>query len=311
MLLIFTSMNKLLCILLLFLGQTLFAQKNIKNADGETLGYFKENVLLDFQHQVLYNIKGQIVFDKLSENRNDIILTIDLKKNKTVVYNGIETSPHIIITKNEIYWRKNREDVLVAKLEVKNGFTSFYSPITDSLIAYVDSESLSGLELGLGFFYVWNALELESKIPEKKLGNSSTELPEGILGFMKPVFGDPLNVWLWDGTYFYPAYDRDPRYVWLFDGKTIKPDFNSRIETEWSWDGEELKPFWGGHPRNNWRWEGNIFRQVFENNYRNEFEIVDGIARKRFGSYGDIEWEIHGHVPLALVSIVLLRIVYR
>lgn len=304
-------MNKILAILFLLTGQTLVAQQNIKNANTETIAYFKENVLLDFQHQVLYNIKGQIVFDKLSSNKNDIALTIDLKRNKTLIYKGVETSPSFIIQKEAIYWRKNREDILVVNIDVKNGLSAFYSAFNDSLIAYVDSDTISALETGLAFFYIWNALDLESKIPEKQLGNTSTTLPEGILGFMKPVFGDPLDVWLWDGKFLYPAYDRDPRYVWVFDGKTIKPEYNSRIETEWSWDGEELKPFWGGHPKNNWRWQGNIFRQIFDNNYRNEYEIIDGIARKRFGSYGDTEWEIHGDVPLAMVSVVLLRIVYR
>lgn len=304
-------MNKFIFLILISISQYVFAQKNIKNANAETIAYFKENVLLDFQHQVLYNIKGQIVFDKLTSDKEGIALTINLKRTKTVVYNKVETTPLFIIQKENIYWRKSREDVLVAKRKVENGFTSFYNPFTDSLIAFVDTELLSELETSLCFFYIWNTLELESKIPKKQLAGSNTSLPEGIVGMMKPVFGDPLDVWLWDGSFLYPAYDRNPNFVWRFDGKTIKPDLNSRIETEWSWDGAELKPFWGGHPRSNWRWESNILRQVFDNNYRNEFEIVENIARKRFGSFGEIEWEIHGEMPLALVTVVLLRIVYR
>ena len=290
----------------------LFAQKNIYDASGNMFSYIKENVVLDSAHQVLYNLKGQIVFAALSEKKEDILLTIETRKNKNLVYNKVETQPMWIFQNNSIYWRQNNVDVLIVNIAKKAGFTSFYNAVSDSLIAYIDTENLSELEQTMSFFHIWKTFDLETVFKTQNIQNTSGEaMPEGIIGYMKPVFGDPLNVWLWDGKYLYPAYDRDPNLVWLFDGEVIKPDWNSRIETEWSWDGEELKPYWGGHPKNNWRWEGNIFRQIFDSNYRNEFEIVDGVARKRFGTYGELEWEIHGDMPLALVSVVLLRIVYR
>lgn len=305
-------MRKYILFVFIAFQSFVFGQKNIFDAQQNKLAYIKENVLLNKAHQVVYMLKGQIVFSSLSEKKEDILLTIELKKNKTLVFNQLETQATFIFEKNAVYYRQNRVDVLVAMIDKKAGFTSFYNAYTDSLIAYLDTENVSELELPLAFYYIWNELNLKSILAQQTLSNPSGEkMPEGVIGYMKPVYGDPLNVWIWDGKYLYPAYDRDPRYVWVFDGKTIKPDWNSRIETEWSWDGEELKPYWGGHPKNNWRWEGNIFRQIFDSNYRNEFEIVDGIARKRFGTYGEIEWEIHGDMPLALVSVVLLRIVYR
>lgn len=305
-------MKKIFVLLFLAVQSFLFAQKNIYDASGNAFAYIKENVILDSTHQVLYNLKGQIVFAALSEKKEDILLTIETRKNKNLVYNKVETQPTWIFQNNAIYWRQNNVDVLVINIDKKSGFTSFYNVQTDSLIAYIDTENVSELELMMSFFHVWKSLDLETAFKAQNIQNANGEkMPEGIIGYMKPVFGDPLNVWLWDGKYLYPAYDRDPNLVWLYDGSTIKPDWNSRIETEWSWDGEELKPYWGGHPKNNWRWEGNIFRQIFDSNYKNEFEIVDGIARKRFGTYGEIEWEIHGDMPLALVSMVLLRIVYR
>lgn len=305
-------MKKYFVLLFVVLQSLLFAQKNIYDAGGNMFSYTKENVLLDSAHQVLYNLKGQIVFAQLSEKKEDILLTIETRKNKTLVYNKVETEPTWVFQNNSIYWRQNNVDFLVVYLDKKAGFTSFYNAQTDSLISYIDTENVSELEQAMSFFYIWNTLNLEEVFKTQTIQSSSSEaMPEGIIGYMKPVFGDPLNVWLWDGKYLYPANDRDPNLVWVFDGATIKPNWNSRIETEWSWDGEELKPYWGGHPKNNWRWEGNIFRQIFDSNYRNEFEIVDGIARKRFGTYGEIEWEIHGDMPLGLVGMVLLRLVYR
>ena len=299
---------------LLFIVQinVIFAQISLKNTEAKTVVSLTENVLYSNKNEPLFNLKGQIVFKEKSNNRNDIVLTIDSRKNKTLVNKGISTSPKWLIQKEQIYWRKNREDLLVINFKKQDGFTSFYNAQTDSLVAYLNSEDISIIQISLVLFYMWDYFDLENVFSKSLEANNSNEaLPDGIIGSMKPVFGDPLNVWLWNGEVLYQAYDNDPFYVWTYDGSTIKPQWNSRIETEWTWDGEEIKPYWGGHPRNNWRWEGNILRQVFNSDYKKEYEITDNIARKRFGAYGETEWEIHGEMPLALISIILLGIVYR
>lgn len=303
-------MNKILLYILIIVSNVSFGQINIKDAEANSFAYIKENVLLDSAHQVLYNYKGSIIFNKNSSKKEDIALTVDIRKFKTNIYLEVETEATWFIKNNSIFWKKNREDILICTIEIKDGFTSIYNANTDSLIAFLDKEEVSSLDLSFAFFHIWNTLDLETVL-EKQSVISTEGMPEGVVGYMKPVFGDPLNVWVWDGEVLYHAYDADPNLVWTFDGSTIKPEWNSRTQFEWSWDGEELSPYWGGHPRNNWRWEGNIFRQIFESNYKNEFELVDNVARKRFGSYGDLEWEIHGDMPLPLVSIVLLGIVYR
>lgn len=307
-------MKKIVSILI-FLAVFSFtnAQTNIFNAKSEKIGYFKDNFLINNDNKTLYNHKGLIIFNKTSNNKNDIALTIDIRKRKTTIYDKVDTYPKWTIKDKNVYWRKNRDDILILKIKKEEGFTSFYNARTDSLVAYLDSDSISEKEQCLALFYFWNQLNLE-EIFEKQVAllfAESNNLPEGILGSMKPVFGDNLNVWFWDGQYLFPAYDRDQRYVWQFDGKTLKPIWNSRIENEWSWDGDELKPYWGGHPRSNWRWDNGVLRQVFESNYRNEYEIVDNVVRKRFGSFGDNEWEIEGEMPLPVLTLVLLGIVYR
>lgn len=290
----------------------LSAQINIKDAEDNMISYIKDNIVLNSSHQVLYNYQGFIVFKELSSHRNDIVLTLDIRKNKTKIFIKVDKFPTWMIRNNSIFWKNEREEFDVINIQKQNGFTSFYNAYNDSLIAYVDSEEISDIELSLAFFQIWKVLDLDKIFAKQKdVFTRNGDLPEGIMGSMKPVFGDDLDVWYWDGKYVFPAYNNDPRYVWIFDGETIKPNWNSRMENEWSWDGEELSPFWGGHPKNNWRWEGDVFRQVFESNYKNEYEIVDNVVRKRFGSYGDNEWEIEGEMPLPIISIVLLKIVYR
>jgi hypothetical protein len=306
---------KLLFSILLFFTAINFsnAQTSILNADGEQIAYLKNNFLLNKNHKPLYNYKGLIVFKGSSNNKHDIVLTIDALKTKTTIYNKVETYPKWIVKDNTVFWRKNREDVQVINIKKEDGFTSFYNVRTDSLIAYVNSDTITEKEQSLILFHIWEVLDLAT-VFEKQVAlafSDNSNLPDGILGAMKPVFGDEFNVWFWDGQYLFPAYDRDQRYVWAFDGKTLKPIQNSRIENEWSWDGEEIKPYWGGHPSNNWRWDNGILRQVFENNYKNEYEIVDNIVRKRFGSFGDNEWEIEGEMPLPVLTLILLGIVYR
>lgn len=301
-------------ILLLFVATNILqAQTNVFTAEGEKIAYLKDNFLLDIQHKPLYNHQGLIVFNSTSTNKKDIALTIDVRKKKTTIYEGVETYPKWIVKDYTVFWRKNREDIQIINIKSEEGFTSFYNHRTDSLIAYVDSEVISEKEQSLVLFYIWNELQLEN-VFEKQVAliySENSNLPDGILGAMKPVFGDDLNIWFWDGKYLFPAYDRDQRYVWEFDGKTLKPTWNSRVQNEWSWDEGELKPYWGGHPRNNWRWDNGILRQVFENNYLNEYEIVDNIVRKRFGAFGDNEWQIEGEMPLPVLTLVLLGIVYR
>jgi len=307
-------MKELLSLIILFLSiENSFSQTKIMDAEGNNIAYIKEQILLDSAHQVLYNYKGFILFNELSSSKNDIALTIDIRKNKTSIYKKVETTPNWIIRKNDIIWKNERENIDIIKIQKKDGFTSFYNINNDSLIAYIDTENVSALELSISLFYVWNTLNLEDLFLKEYLKTEAQNenLPEGILGAMKPVFGDEMNVWFWNGKYLFPAYNKDERYVWEFDGEVLKPIFNSRIENEWSWDGDELKPYWGGHPRNNWRWDNGILRQVFENNYKNEYEIVDNIVRKRFGSFGENEWQIEGEMPLPVLSLVLLGIVYR
>ncbi|MGB1316433.1 MAG: hypothetical protein ACPG4Y_10460 [Chitinophagales bacterium] len=305
-------MRNILFLLFIVQINIIFAQISLKNTEAKTVASLNENVLYSNENVPLFNLKGQIVFKEKSNNRNDIVLTIDNRKYKTLINENISTSPKWLIQKEQIYWRKNREDILVVNFKKQDGFTSFYNAQTDSLIAFLDSEDVSTLQISFVLFYMWDYFDLEDKFSKSLQTSTSNEvLPDGVIGFMKPVFGDPLNVWLWNGEVLYQAYDNDPFYVWTYDGSTIKPQWNSRIETEWTWDGEEIKPYWGGHPRNNWRWEGNILRQVFNSDYKKEFEITDNIARKRFGAYGETEWEIHGEMPLALISIILLGIVYR
>lgn len=307
-------MKKLFSIFIFFsVVNFLTAQTNIFNAEGEKMAYLKDNYLLDSNHKPLYNHQGFIVFSNTSTNKNDIELTIDVRKRKTTIYNKVETYPKWTIKDNSIFWRNNRDDIQVINIKQENGFTSFYNARTDSLIAYVDSEDIFEKEQSLVLFHIWNVLDLET-VFEKQVAltfSANSNLPDGILGAMKPVFGDDLNVWFWDGKYLFPAYDMDKRFVWQFDGKTLKPILNSRTSDEWSWDEGELKPYWGGHPRSNWRWDHGVLRQVFESNYQNEYEIVDNVVRKRFGSFGDNEWEIEGEMPLPVLTLVLLGIVYR
>lgn len=300
-------------ILFLAFSNFAFGQISIKGADASIIGTLEKNYLLDSIHQVLYNYKGFIIFNKLSNNKNDIVLTLDIRKSKAIIFNKVETTASWVIKSNYIVWKKGKDNIDIIKIEKQNGFTSFYNENNDSLIGFVESENLTGLELSLAFFHLWNELNWEEKFDKqiKTFNKQTSNLEEGILGLMKPVFGDDMNVWLWDGKYLFHAYNNDQRYVWEFDGETLKPIWNSRIENEWSWDGDELKPFWGGHPRNNWRWDNDILRQVFENNYKNEYEIVDNIVRKRFGSFGEIEWQIEGEIPLPVLTLVILGIVYR
>ena len=289
------------------------AQINIKNADSLIIGHINKNILFSYTNQVVYNYKGFLIFNGVSNYKNDIVYTVDILRNKTVINNNVETQPEWIIKNNTIFWFYKREKLDLISIKKENGFISFYNNYNDSLIGFLDTEKISKIELVLAFVYLWNDLKWEkicvntSNVYESETG----DLPKNILASMKPVFGDETNTWLWDGKYFFPAYNNDQRYIWEYDGNTIKPTWNSKIENEWSWDGEELKPFWGGHPRNNWRWENGILRQVFENNYKNEYEIVDNIVRKRFGSYGENEWEVTGNMPLPVLTIILLGIVAR
>lgn len=308
-------MKKLLFIILFFfVSNFCVAQTYIKNSQAKTISYIKDKIVFNTEHKVLYNYKGFIVFKEESKNKNDIALTLDVRKNKTFIYNKVETQVKWIIKKENVIWKKGRQSINVLNIKKQDGFTSFYNVSNDSLIGFVDTEELTDPELSIAFFQLWEILDLEEmflKQLETISYDINSDLPKGIIGSMKPVFGDEYNIWYWDGKHFFPALSNDQRYVWEFDGEILKPIWNSKMENEWSWDGEELSPYWGGHPRNNWRWENGILRQIFENNYKNEYEIVDNVIRKRFGSFSENEWEIEGKIPLPVISLIVLKIVNR
>lgn len=302
--------NFLFCVLLVLLSSQMIAQINLKNAQGELLGYLREQYLLDTSHHILMHCNGNLVFEGNSTKKEAILLAIEPLKNKTNMYLGVATSPTFFIKNETIFWLNNREEIPVAFIKKEAQFIAFYHAKTDSLIAYLETDAWNEQSLSLVFYYLWQTTTWEQHLASATKQQDAL-LPEGIIGYMQTTNAFQTQVWFWDGETFFPTHINEPLYVWTFDGQTIKPQFYSRIENEWSWNGEELKPFWGGHPRNIWRWEGNLFRQVFDNNYKNEYELVDQVARKRFGNSNDLEWQIYGEVPLPLVGMVLLGLVYR
>lgn len=299
-------MKLLYCIFCLCCFQVLEAQNTLFDANVKALATLHQNKIIQ-NKGIVYNYQGGIVFKDSSNQKENIIATVAMRKVRTLIYKGIETKATWIVRNQIIYWQ---DEPIINRVQ-KDGFTSFYHYETDSLLAYVNNENLNEMQSILCFYFLWEKLSWATKFKQELKTKTFENMPQGVVAYMQPNNGNELEKWVWDGSKLYLLYDKSPHYIWLFDGKTAKPYFNSNMNEEWSWDGEEIKPFWGGHPSNNWRWEGNILRQVFENDYRNEYEWVDGIVRKRFGSFNDLEWAIYGEMPPALVALVVLGIAYR
>ena len=55
----------------------------------------------------------------------------------------------------------------------------------------------------------------------------------------------------------------------------------------------------------------NILRQIWNANYNKEYLYEDGIIRPRFGGFGENEWEVQGDVPKAVVTAIVLGVLFR
>lgn len=295
---------------LLCIGTLLKAQIPVLDLNQDTLFFLEDENIQNAQHQVIFKTKGNIVFNQNSSSFKDILFTLALdslpQKKSAIIYNEKGALSLFSIRSSYVYYKLGSTEQPVAFIAKTADSWAIYSALNDSLLAYIPTLNVSNSTLFAIYYALWNQLEIEKSLKAKSSSNSSSDY-----AWIEPVFGNQI-VWIWDGKYLYPnGANMNHPMVWIYENDKLYPKNYPRTQEEWAWDGSSLKPYWGGNPQAQWTWQNGVLRQIWNNNYQNEYFIDDNVIRKRFGSFGDNEWEIHGDVPLPIITAIVLRVLNR
>lgn len=287
------------------------AQVPVLDLNSDTLYLLNDKDLSKKDGEVLYSFQGNIVFKGASTSYKKIEFTLAIdslqQKKEGKIYNSKGASSAYTLKESILYFTKQEQKLALAIFAETDQSWAIYNALNDSLLAFIPNKDLSNASLFAVYFALWNDLKLETQINDALQVNS----PSDGIAYMQQVFGNGI-VWIWDGRYLYPnGANSSSSMFWILEGDKLYPRNYPRTQEEWQWDGSSLKPYWGGNPQGQWTWQNGILRQVWNNNYQNEYFIEDGVIRKRFGSFGDNEWEIHGDIPLPIITAVVLGILYR
>lgn len=305
------SRKSIYTLLLFSIFFLLKAQVPVLNLNSDTLYLLHDKELSSKDGQVLYSFQGNIVFKGASTSYKKIEFTLAIdsltQKKEGKIYNSKGASSSYSLKESVLYYTKQEQNFALAIFAETDQSWAIYNALNDSLLAFIPNKNISNAALIAVYFALWKDLKLENQIQQSLQSNT----PSNGLAYMQKVFGNGM-VWIWDGRNLYPygANSSSPMF-WILDGDKLYPRNYPRTQEEWQWDGSSLKPYWGGNPQGQWSWQNGILRQVWNNNYQNEYFIEDGVIRKRFGSFGDNEWEIHGDIPLPIITAVVLGILYR
>lgn len=301
-------------LIIIFLWTFTQAQVPVFNLDKDTVLLIAGEQVSDSSGNVIFSTKGNIVFDGNSSSYKDIIFTLAIdslsQKKRGTVYNKKGAESMFSVQQSMVNVERKDQLCAVATFVQNPDNWAIYSNLNDSLLAFIPTTNVSNAQLFAVFYALWNSQGMKQQL-DAFINQSTSNNTKG-LAAMVPVMGNGF-IWVWDGTYLYPnGVPMSHPMVWKFENNKLSPVHYPRTQEEWRWDGQGLKPYWGGNPQNQWEWRNGVLRQIWNNNFQNEYFIDENqVIRKRFGVYGDNEWQIEGDMPLPLVTAVVLGLVFR
>ena len=290
------------------------AQLPVLNLDNDTLFLLNADKLSDPSGNILFSTKGNIIFQGNSTAYNDIRFTLAIdslaQKKQGTIYDKKGAASDFFIQESTVNIRVQEQMYRISTFVRNADNWAIYSNLNDSLLAFIPTTIVSNAQLFAVFYALWERQQMQKQLDDF-IHQSAAKERDG-LAAMVPVLGNAW-IWVWDGTYLYPnGVPMSSSMVWKFENNKLSPVHYPRTQEEWRWDGQGLKPYWGGNPQNQWEWRNGVLRQIWNNNFQNEYIIDENqVIRKRFGIYGDNEWQIEGDMPLPLITAVVLGIVFR
>lgn len=301
-------------LLFIFLWAFAQAQLPVFNLERDTVLLIAGEQITDPAGKVIFSTKGNIVFDGNSSSYKDILFTLAIdslsQKKQGTIYNKKGAESMFSVQQSLVNVERKDQLYAVATFVQNPDNWAIYSNLNDSLLSFIPSTNVSNAQLFAVFYALWNSQGMKQQLDA--FINRSTSTNTNGLAAMVPVMGNGF-IWVWDGTYLYPnGVPMSHPMVWKFENNKLSPVHYPRTQEEWRWDGQGLKPYWGGNPQNQWEWRNGVLRQIWNNNFQNEYFIDENqVIRKRFGVYGDNEWQIEGDMPLPLITAIVLGLVFR
>lgn len=282
-------------------------------ADTSKLFYGSNNEVYSAgSHQLLYFQKGNIFFNGVSDDKQNIfLLTTSMNPGShqpELIYEKDNRMPVYSFTDNKFYYGNIQSGDLKEKTELIHierikKWLSFYGSHNDSLLAYYNADSLPGSTAILVAYTLIKKYDLDKKNSSRQ---TTAPFQTSDYATIKPVWGNTTaNEWLWDGKVLRPRWNVDPRLAWTFDGSTLKPQNSSNIYQQYEWDGENFKPIWRTNQAEEWTYDGRLIKPTYDTDWANQYLIENGVIKPWSNVHSEKEWNIDGQIPVPVIILIL------
>lgn len=259
----------------------------------------------------VFTIKGNIIFSKLSQKREDILYLItgnDITSKKGgQVISSANNKALYTFSKGKLFLGSSLYDkrMYAGYFEViTNSQTAFFITTQNKPLFYIDAVDIqASLLLAIMVYFIQS-----QQVDVKHFAKLETQQPVSSGGgTIRRLWGNNNQEdFIWDGLILKKRWNFNEFDQWKFDSTYISHAFFDTGE-DWQWDGTTLQSRWNSNEQA-YVWQGNSLKTVY-GNAADEFYIQGNIIKRAWTAVGNDEWEINGEIPIPIIMMVVFRIV--
>ena len=313
---------------ILLLSQLVNAQTiEASDSSGKIVLVFENEQMKEAgSKQILYTIKGNILFEGASDKQQDIELLVNSenifsKKKEGKILNASQREELFSVRDGGFFYRDSStysDRWLMAHYrKEETGSIALFLHASDTLVCRIASPEVSTGQLVAVFYYFakkfhWeeemqDAVALLAKV-EMTTSPGQTSSVKGTSGTIRKLWNTGLDEFEWDGEVLKRKWNSFDYEDWTFDGVTLKRLWYPGQE-EMEWDGKILRRKWYSS-EDEFEWDGSILRRRY--GPASEGYVIQGnIIKPAFGSNLEREWEIDGSIPIPLIALVVFGLLRK
>lgn len=290
-------------------------QGYVTDSVGKKIYGIEGATILDAAGNIIYTVRGNLVFEGTSEKKKDIVLAIGSenilgsKGGKILTGNMKETL--LGVHDGKFYFESMPTDddrFMVGYYQTTEGsFQSVYDHSGEP-IADIYGEAISNGQLGAIFYLLYNQYNLDAPVREV-LADLNVNNGTG-QGTIKRLWSTGDDEFIWDGHMLKRRFNSFDYEEWSFDGRVLKRLWYEG-GVEYEWDGSTLRQRWstGDGTLEEFTWDGRVLRRRW--NTGNDEFIIQGNIVKRMWDTGNDEWEIDGDIPIPVIALVVFGLMRK
>lgn len=286
---------------------------------NEILSMQDNQVVESSTGDILFNIRGNLIFSGTSDKKRDIWFLV---KSRDLF---ARTKGEVLQSnmKDVAYTLQNGKFYLGALSTLVDEYLMGYykgdnegglimiNATNDEPMAYVKGDNYTTAELVTAFFLVseWNSVKdtVLKRAPRAISIDRTENTDEG--GTIKRMWGNTNDEFVWDGYTLRRRWNSWDFEEWTFDGSVLKRAWYSDGREEFIWDGQLMVRRWGSSP-DEFIWDGSSLRRRW-GGLESEFYFQGNIIKRQLDTTGNDQWQIDGNIPVPVIALVVYNLLRR